>query len=218
MNGSKGEHAVGGEPPEREPPRLSRERIVEAVFRLLEREGWEALSMRRLAQELDVWPMAVYRYFRDKDELVDVLVAHVIQEIDLPSARGTWQARLGRLVEAARGALERVPPQLRPRVAVALLAPDTPRVSDAALEILDSAGFGADDARRAWAALAAYAVGFVEIAPVVPDQARFDDGLDHLLDGLERKLQAADAAAVRRAPRPRARAESPRRGGGSRAL
>jgi TetR/AcrR family tetracycline transcriptional repressor len=52
---------------------LSRERIVDAAFRLLEQDGWDALSMRRLAQELDVWPMAVYRYFRDKDELVEAL-------------------------------------------------------------------------------------------------------------------------------------------------
>jgi TetR/AcrR family transcriptional regulator, tetracycline repressor protein len=169
--------------------------------------------MRRLAQELDVWPMAVYRYFRDKDELVDVLVAHVIEGIDLPSARGTWRARLRRLVEAARGALERLPSELRPRLAIALVGPDTPRVSDAALEILESAGFGPDDARRAWAALVAYAVGFAEIARAIPDEARFEDGLEHLLDGLERRLQAADAAAAGRAPRPRASAESPRRGG-----
>jgi TetR/AcrR family transcriptional regulator, tetracycline repressor protein len=179
---------------EREPGRLSRERIVDAVFRLLDRDGWEALSMRRLAQELDVWPMAVYRYFRDKDELIDALVAHVIQGIDLPSARGTWRARLRRLMEAARGALERLPPELRPRLAIALVAPDTPRVSDAALGILESAGFGPDDARRAWAALVAYAAGFVEIAPAVSDEARFEDGLDHLLDGLQRTLPAADAA------------------------
>jgi AcrR family transcriptional regulator len=184
------------QPSERGPARLSRERIIEAVFRLLEREGWEALSMRRLAQELDVWPMAVYRYFYDKDELVDALVAHVIQEIDLPSARGTWRARLRRLLEAVRGALERLPPQLRPRLGIALLGADTPRVSDAALEILESAGFGAGDARRAWAALAAYAVGFVEIARATPDEARFEDGLDHLLDGLERRLRAEDRAAA----------------------
>jgi AcrR family transcriptional regulator len=202
MRGSKGEQAVGGEPPQ-QPERLSRERIVEAVFRLLEREGWEALSMRRLAQELDVWPMAVYRYFRDKDELVDVLVGQVIQEIDLPSARGTWRARLRRLVEAARGALERLPTELRPRLAIALLAPDTPRLSDAALEILGSAGFGADDARRAWAALAAYAAGFVEIAPALPDEARFEDGLDHLLDGLERRLEAAGGLRARSPKRSR---------------
>jgi AcrR family transcriptional regulator len=197
-------------PPDPEPSRLSRERIVEAAFGLLEREGWEALSMRRLAQELDVWPMAVYRYFRDKDELVDALVAHVIEEIDLPNARGTWRARLRRLVEATRGALERLPPELRPRLAVALLAPDTPRLSDSAHAILESAGFGADDARMAWTALAAYAVGFVAVAPAVPDEARFADGLDHLLDGLDRSLRGADAAAARRTAPRRPPAESPR--------
>ena len=77
-----------------EPSKLSRDRIVEVGFGLLERDGWEALSMRRLAQELDVWPMAVYRYFRDKDELVDALVGHAIGAIHLPGGQGSWRARM----------------------------------------------------------------------------------------------------------------------------
>jgi len=47
--------------------RLSRERVLEAALALAEREGLEALSMRRIAQELDVWPMSLYRYFHDKE-------------------------------------------------------------------------------------------------------------------------------------------------------
>ncbi len=54
--------------------RLSRERILDAALELVVDDGWNGLSMRRLAQELDVWPMAVYRYFRDKDELLDAVV------------------------------------------------------------------------------------------------------------------------------------------------
>ena len=71
-----------------EPTRLSRQRIVATSFGLLEREGWEALSMRRLAQELDVWPMAVYRYFHDKDELVDALVGHAVEGLRGARRRG----------------------------------------------------------------------------------------------------------------------------------
>src|SRR3954451_8011577 len=56
---------------------LSRERILGAAAELAGRDGLESLSMRRLAQELDVWPMSVYRYFRDKDELVDAVAAEV---------------------------------------------------------------------------------------------------------------------------------------------
>src|SRR4051794_11070052 len=56
---------------------LSRDRILEAAVALAARDGLDALSMRRLAQELDVWPMSVYTYFRDKDELVDAIAAEV---------------------------------------------------------------------------------------------------------------------------------------------
>jgi AcrR family transcriptional regulator len=173
--------------------RLSRERIIEAVFRLLDEEGWEPLSMRRLAQELDVWPMAVYRYFHDKDELVDALVADVIEGIDVPPLRGSWRTQLRGLLEAVRGALEQFPAELRGRLALALLSPDTPRLTDPAVRILESAGFGRVGAHRAWATVAAYAVGFVEIAPAVRDAARFDQGLDHVLDGLEHSLASRKA-------------------------
>jgi AcrR family transcriptional regulator len=173
--------------PEPERARLSRERIVEAALGLLERQGWEALSMRRLAQELDVWPMAVYRYFRDKDELVDALAGYVIEEMDLPRGRGPWRAQIRRLLGAAKRTLQRLPPELRARLAPALLAPGTPGLSDTGLEILKSAGFRGEQAGRAWLALGAYMAGFVQIAPPGAD-AQFEYGLERLMDGLERKL------------------------------
>ena len=168
--------------------RLSRERIVEASFGLLEREGWEALSMRRLAQELDVWPMAVYRYFRDKDELVDALVDHVVQTVDLPGEpEGSWQDQVGALLDAARVTLARLPPELRTRLASALLAPGAPRLAATGVELLESAGFEEDGARRAWSTLAAYTAGYVEIAP----ETSFEYGLERLLDGLEDTAEVA---------------------------
>ncbi|HEX2231904.1 MAG TPA: helix-turn-helix domain-containing protein [Thermoleophilaceae bacterium] len=169
---------------EPEPARLSRERIVDAAFRVLEREGWEALSMRRLGQELDVWPMAVYRHFQDKDELVDALVAYLVAEIDLPVGRCPWRSRIHKLLDVARGTLEPLPPELRARLAPVLLAPRMAALSDAGLRILESAGFRGDDAGTAWAALGAYTVGFVEIAPTAA-QAQFEYGLERLIDGLE---------------------------------
>src|SRR3954466_10245177 len=95
---------------------LSRERIVDASFRLLEQDGWDALSMRRLAQELDVWPMAVYRYFRDKDELVDALVDHAAGAMEPPAVEGDWRDRLRGVLDAARQTLQRLPPELRTRL------------------------------------------------------------------------------------------------------
>src|SRR3954466_1280852 len=109
---------------------LSRERIIDAAVGLLEEDGWDALSMRRLAQELDVWPMAVYRYFRDKDELVDALVDHAAARMELPGAEGHWRARGGPRRGGGGGGgggggprpgpprltLGRLPPELRARM------------------------------------------------------------------------------------------------------
>jgi TetR/AcrR family transcriptional regulator, tetracycline repressor protein len=166
--------------------RLTRQRIVEAAFGLLEREGWETLSMRRLGQELDVWPMAVYRHFRDKDELVDALVSHVVQDMTVPGARGSWRVQTRKLLAAARRTLEPLPAELRARVAPALLAPGS-RLSGAAMETLTSAGFRGQRAGRAWAALGAYTAGYVELASTNP-KVQFEYGLDRLLDGLEGEL------------------------------
>jgi AcrR family transcriptional regulator len=57
------------------PPRLSLEAIVAAAARILQAEGLEKLSMRRLASELDSTPMALYHHVRDKDELL----VHVLE-------------------------------------------------------------------------------------------------------------------------------------------
>src|SRR3954462_15307587 len=105
---------------------LSRERIVETSFRLLEQDGWDALSMRRLAQELDVWPMAVYRYFRDKDELVDALVDHAAGRMERPAPEGDWRERLRGLLDAARVTLHPLPPELRARPGALPLPPPGP--------------------------------------------------------------------------------------------
>jgi AcrR family transcriptional regulator len=62
---------------------LSRERIVAAALALVDAEGLEALTMRRLGRELGVDPMAVYYYVEDKSALLDALVEAVMAEIDV---------------------------------------------------------------------------------------------------------------------------------------
>src|SRR4029450_111820 len=61
---------------------LSRERIVGAAVALADREGVESLSMRRLAQELGVVPMALYKHVASKDEMLDGMVDAGGGEID----------------------------------------------------------------------------------------------------------------------------------------
>ncbi|MFE7589310.1 TetR/AcrR family transcriptional regulator [Kitasatospora sp. NPDC057512] len=64
-------------------PLLSRERIVAAALRLIDDEGLDALSTRRLATELSVSGPSLYNHFATKDELLDAVVDSVIGEVDL---------------------------------------------------------------------------------------------------------------------------------------
>src|SRR5437588_3030206 len=88
---------------------LSRERILRAAHQLVDDEGLTALSMRRLAQELDVWPMSLYRYFRDKDELVAALADAAAAGIVPPTPTETWRDQLGDLLRQTRVVFERHP-------------------------------------------------------------------------------------------------------------
>src|SRR4051812_49753279 len=84
-----------------QPSGLSRERILEVALELAAADGVEALSMRRLAQELDVWPMSVYRYFQDKDALLDAMAADLIEQLPALPEGGSWRARRHHLPPAA---------------------------------------------------------------------------------------------------------------------
>ena len=146
-------------------PRLSRERILAAALEVVEREGLDALSMRRLAQELDVWPMSVYRYFRDKDELLDAVASSAAESAVLPRGRASWRAQMRELLHEARRAVGADPSGLASRLPRAILAPGLLRISDAGLAILDRAGFAKQDAASAWRALLSYTFGFAMSSP-----------------------------------------------------
>ena len=64
---------------------LSRERIVEEALALLDEEGEEALSMRRLAQRLGASTMSTYHHVSDKETLLDLVTDRVMSELRLPS-------------------------------------------------------------------------------------------------------------------------------------
>ena len=81
---------------------LSRERIVSAAIAVADKEGLAALSMRRVAVELKVATMSLYRHVRDKDDLLNAMmdVAFAEWQLSQPKAEGGWQEVLS---EAARG-------------------------------------------------------------------------------------------------------------------
>jgi AcrR family transcriptional regulator len=88
---------------------LTRERVLRTAVTLADRGGIESLSMRKLAQALDVVPMALYRHVANKDELLNALVDVVIGEIDPPLEGADWKTTIRTRILSARRALLRHP-------------------------------------------------------------------------------------------------------------
>lgn len=81
--------------------RLSREAVLDAALELVDAEGLDALSIRRLARGLGVTPMALYWHFRDKEELVDGVVDRILGEVDLTDAPSApWQERIAAVLRS----------------------------------------------------------------------------------------------------------------------
>jgi TetR/AcrR family transcriptional regulator, tetracycline repressor protein len=134
--------------PAAERPRLSKAAVVERGLALADAEGLEAVTIRRLAADLGVTPMALYWHFRSKDELLVGLADRVWGEIDVdvdPDA--DWSAQLRSLLESLIRVLRTHPS------ASQLLMSGEKRTSEAAsianevaLEVLHRAGFDAEHA------------------------------------------------------------------------
>ncbi len=95
------------EAPRRAP--LSRDRVLRAAVVLADGTGIESLSMRRLADELGVVPMALYKHVASKEELLDGMIDVVVGEIDPPVSGTEWKSAVRQRILSARRALLRHP-------------------------------------------------------------------------------------------------------------
>jgi AcrR family transcriptional regulator len=85
---------------------LSRAAIVEAALKIVDQEGLEGTSMRRVAEELGTAPSALYWHVRNKDELLQLVLDRVISEIALPPPDPEhWQEQLKALAREMRRVL-----------------------------------------------------------------------------------------------------------------
>jgi AcrR family transcriptional regulator len=139
--------------------RLSRARVLEAAVALADRIGFEAFSMRGLAQELGVVPMALYKHVGNKDELLDGMVDIVFDEMQFPAAGDDWRSTLRRRAITAREALR------RHSWAIGLMesrhpGPANLRHHNATMGCLREAGFSFEMAIHAYSVQDAYIYGF----------------------------------------------------------
>ncbi len=91
------------------PARLTKEKIAAAALDLADREGLEALSMRRLAETLGVGAMSLYNHVQDKADLERLMLDVLVESIAAPKRTGSWQQRVKATMHAIRDALNRHP-------------------------------------------------------------------------------------------------------------
>ena len=142
-------------------PRLTRNLILEAGVALADREGIEALSMRKLGGELGVEAMSLYNHVASKSDLLDGMVDLVFSEIVSPSGEGSWQQQMRNRVGSAREALKSHPWAIGLMDSRLTPGPATLRHHDAVIGVLRQAGFPVEMAAHAYSVLDSYLYGFV---------------------------------------------------------
>src|ERR1700753_1443541 len=167
--------------------RLSRSIVLEAAIALADEDGFEGLSMRRLAQELGVVPMALYKHVANKDELLDGMVDIVFGEIESPVIDDDWRSAMRRRAISVREAMT------RHSWAIGLMETRSPGPANlenhnAVMGCLREAGFSFKTAIHAYSVQDAYIYGFAQQERTLGFQTPADAGA-----AAQRRAQAIGA-------------------------
>jgi AcrR family transcriptional regulator len=141
---------------------LSRERVLRAAVELADREGADALSMRRLAADLGVVPMALYKHVANKDELLDGMIDVVVDEIDPPRTDAVWKTAVRERILSARRALLRHPWASRVMESRTRPTPTVMAYMDSMIQMFTDGGFTVDLTHHVMHALGSRMIGFTQ--------------------------------------------------------
>ena len=142
-------------------PELDRDLIVDAALEIVDAEGVEGLSMRRLARHLGTAPMSLYRHVRGKDEVVGLVVAALASRMPAGDPSLPWDAALTGIFTGVRELLRAHPGIAAYLSDEVVMTPESLRTAESALHALHCAGLASDEAARAFTALWTFTVGSV---------------------------------------------------------
>jgi AcrR family transcriptional regulator len=198
---------------------LTIERIVTEAVALVDAEGLDALTVRGLAARFGTGSATLYRHVASRDELLVLIVDHVLGEVEEPPADAPARTRVTELATELRRVLLRHPNLIPSLPAAPLLGPNAVRGSSLALGSLIDAGFPPALAVPAYLALLDYVLGSVFFDsgrlgrhgrledPTLPFQQEIGDtssdevfalGLRTFLDGLAAEAARATDASTDR--------------------
>lgn len=181
------------------PKKLELDEVVETALAILDSDGIDAVSFRRIASELGVSHMTLYTYFESKESLLNAMVARTLEVPSLADAKGhRWDSRLEDAMKEIHAVLVK-----RPGIAQLLVTHQfegawVAEVRDQLLALLEPAGLGKQRTIDGISALFNYLFGAVMVESsrgLGGSATSFDFGLGLLIEGLRR-------AAGIRSPRP----------------
>ncbi len=147
--------------------------MLRAAIELAARDGLEALSMRRLADELGAGAMSLYHYVPNKERLLDGMIDIVFGEIEPPPEDLEWKEAMRRRALSTREVLARHRWAIGEMEGRTDHGPSNLRLHDAVLGCLRRAGFSLEMTVRAYSVLDAYIYGFAlqesDMASETPD-------------------------------------------------
>lgn len=122
-------------------PTLGRDVIARAALEVIDEEGVEALSMRRVAEKLDTGPASLYAHVESKEALLDLVYDRVIAEMQVPDADpGNWQELVKQVMREQRSVLKRHNDVARIALARIPMGPQALPVIERVLAVLRASG------------------------------------------------------------------------------
>lgn len=138
---------------------LSADLIVRTALELIEAKGFAAFSLRGLAAELGVGPMALYTYFRGKDELYDAVRDHLMALVPPVPPEAEWPDQVRSVCRGLRRLMLEHPCLAQLLGGRPLSGHETARAAEQLLSVLRSAGFDPETAARTHTTLFTYVLG-----------------------------------------------------------
>ena len=142
---------------------LSRLRIARAALAIVDRDGLDALTMRRLGAGLGVEGMAIYRHFPNKAAVLAGVVEVLLEELVIPPPSNVpWQQVFREVSRAYRALLLRHPHAIPLLATLPLSDPAAARAAGAVMAQLRAAGFDAQSALKTLATITSYVIGIAQ--------------------------------------------------------
>ncbi|WP_162924617.1 TetR/AcrR family transcriptional regulator C-terminal domain-containing protein [Rubrobacter indicoceani] len=140
--------------------KLSREKVLEAAVTFVDREGLEALSMRKLGAELGVEAMSLYNHIPNKSALLDGMVRYVLEELEVPRTSDTWEEQIKDGYRRFRRIAQKHPNVFPLLINRPPSFPDGLWLLERYLKIMTDAGFGMKESFHVFRILTNYTFGY----------------------------------------------------------